>query len=308
MNVSEVSNFDKFKQRVSIVLGEIKRRLIYLLNCVERFGISGVAWWFRTYKQVDQLNSALVELRLKLTEKKISFLWLEDTFSQFIIPEEDLAHVYWYTDAHNKLENFKKHLVKQQNFDIKLLKPAMNELKFISQSDEFHRIYQLESIQKRVKEMYQELQQKITDQQSIEKEKIAIEKNQQLVEIAKEETRKEEAIAKSKMMENVKIKEKRLAIIEQKKQRLVEKEVTELKIKEQNEQAEIRAKEAEGERQEKLQDSYRELELEEKIKSMPLEELVEIVNRKIDKKQILTFFQLDQLSKLKHTIEEKKVE
>jgi len=308
MNVSEPSNFDKLKRRVSIALGEIQRRLIYLLSCVDRFGIPGVTWWFKTYKQIDQLNLALVELRLKLSEKEISLLWLEDTFSQFIIPEEDLSHVYWYTDAHHKLDNFKKHLVKKQKFDIKLLKLAMNELRFISQSNEFHKIYQLENIQQRVKEMYQELQQKITEQQSLEKEKIAIEKNQQSVEIAKEEAKREEAIAKSKMMENVKIKEKRLAIIEQKKQRMIEKEVTELQIKKQDEQAEISAREAERERQTKLQESYRELELEEKIKKMPLEELVEIVNRKIDKKQILTFVQLDQLSKLKHTIEEKKVE
>jgi len=306
--VNETSNFDKIKQRISISLGEIKRRLVYLLECIDRFGVSGLSWWFKTNQQIDQLNSELSELRIKLTQEEISFLWLEEVFSQFIILEEDLAHVYWYTDAHNKLENFKKHVINSQSFDTKLLKLAMNELKFISQSDEFHNIYQLENIQQRVKEMYQELQQKITEQQSLEKDKIELEKEQLSVAAAKAEAKKAEAIAKSKMMENVKIKEKRLAIIEQKKQRAVEKEVTELKIKEQNEQAEIRAKDSERERQAKLQDSYRELELEEKIKDMPLEELVEIVNHKIDKKQILTFVQLDQLSKLKHTIEEKKVE
>ena len=306
--MSEPSNFDKLKQRTSILLAKTKLRLVYLLGCIERFGVSGVSWWFKTHTQIEKLNLELSKLRLQLKEEDVNLLSVEDVFSQFTIPEEDLAHVYWYTDAYHKLNNFTKHLAKKQSFDIKLLKLAMNELKFISQSDEFHKIYQLEDIQQRVKEMYQELQQKITEQQSIEKEKLAVEKSQQSVDIAKEEAKKEEAITKGKMVENIKIKEKKLAIIEHKKRRIVEKEVAELKIKEQNEQAEIRAKEAETERQSKLQDSYRELEIKEKINNMPLEELIEILKRKIDKKQILTFIQLDQLSKLKHSIEEKKVE
>jgi len=108
------------------------------------------------------------------------------------------------------------------------------------------------------------------------------------------------------MMESMKVKEKRLAIIEEKKRQVAERETAEIKMMEQNGLAEIQAKQAESERQAELQRSYADLEVKEKIKELPLEELVEIVNQKIEQKKILTFIQLDQLSKLKHTIEDKK--
>ena len=184
----------------------------------------------------------------------------------------------------------------------------MNELKFIGQSTEFHQTYQLEAIQQRVNNMYQELQQKIVEQQSIEREKVEAEKHQHVAELARLETEKTAAIAKTKMMESVKIKEKRLAIIEDKKRILAEKEALALKIQEQNELAEIQAKQADRDRQSKLQESYQELELKEKMKELPLEEIIELVNSQIANKTILTFLQLDQLSKLKQTIEDKKAQ
>jgi len=304
--VSKSFDFEKLKQQMSVFINIARRKFAYLVDCINRFGFPGLSWWFKTQQQQDEFEIALADLRVELAAEKVSLLSVEKIFSDFIIPEEDLGHVYWYTDAHNKLEAFEKTLTEKNKFDIKQLQQVMNELKFIGQSDEFHHIYQLEDIQQRIKGMYQELQQKIVEQQSLERQKIETDKQQQVTGLAQADADKAASIAKAKMMEAVKIKEKRLAIIEDKKRQLAEKEVTELRIREQNEQAEIKAKEAEIERQTKLQESYRELELKEKLKELPLEELIEMVNYQIGHKKILTFIQLDQLSKLKSTIEEKK--
>ncbi len=304
--MSKSFDFEQLKHQISVFFDVARRKFAYLMDCINRFGLAGISWWFKTQRQEDEFKIALADLREELAGAKVCLLSVEKTFSDFIIPEEDLGHVYWYTDAHNKLASFEKTLADKYKFDIKQLQLAMNELKYIGQSQEFHQIYQLEDIQQRIKDMYQELQQKIVEQQSLERQKIEIDKQQQVANLAQADADKAAAVAKTKMMEAVKIKEKRLAIIEEKKRQLAEKETTELRIREQNEQAEIKAKEAEIERQSKLQASYRELEIKEKIKELPLEELIEMVNQQIEQKKILTFIQLDQLSKLKQTIEEKK--
>jgi hypothetical protein len=306
--VSDKVDFEKLKKQAAEMFANGKRKFAYLVECVNRFGASGISWWIKTHKQKDELEVALSDLRAELAQDDVQLSIVERVFGDFIIPEEDLGHVYWYTDAHNKLKKFEKELDQKQSFSVKLLQQAMNELKFIGQSDEFHQTYQLQAIQQRIKDMYQNLQQKIVDQQTLEREQVEADKQKNTVELARLEAEKAASLAKAKMMESVKVKEKRLAIIEEKKRALAEKEASEIKLKEQNELAEIKAKEAERERQAKLQDSYRELELKEKIKEMPLEEMIEMVNTQIAKKKILTFIQLDQLSKLKHTIEDKKAE
>lgn len=296
----------KIKKKLKEIRAIISKKLVYFVKCFNRFGIEGVAWWLKTHAEQDEFENALADLRNELSQEKVNLLLIEQTFLEFTIPEEDLGHVYWYTDAHNKLAKFESHLDKKQIVDVKLLKEAMNELKFIGQSNEFHEIYQLRDIQNRINAMYKELQSKIIEQQSLEKQKLQLESEKNEVAMAQAEADKAAAIAKTKMMEGVKIKEKRLAIIEEKKRQIAKKETAEIQMRERNELAEIGAKKAETERQAALQNSYKELELKEKIKELPLEELIEAVNQQIEQKKILTFIQLDQISKLKATIEEKK--
>ncbi|MBV1908747.1 MAG: hypothetical protein KUG78_05460 [Kangiellaceae bacterium] len=304
--MSNKFDFDKIKKQLAITYSDARRKFVYLMDCINRFGFSGIAWWLKTHKQKDSFELALEILRSELEKQTVSLDVVEKTFADFIVPEDDMGHVYWYTDAHKKLCKFESALDKSKGFSVKLLQDAMNELKFIGQSKEFHQLYQLEAIQQRVNDMYHELQQKIIDQQSIERDKIEADKQRHVSEIARQEAEKAASIAKAKMMESVKVKEKRLAIIEEKKRQQAEKEAAELKITEQRELAETSAKEAERERQAKLQESYRELELKEKMKELPLEEIIEMAHSQIVNKKILTFIQLDQLSKLKQTIEDKK--
>ncbi len=304
--MSKSVDFEQIKQKLLIFWDDVRRKISYLLVCINRFGVSGIAWWAKTHAQNDNFKLALASLQNELEAEEVNLLRVEETFLEFTVPEEDLGHVYWYSDAQKKLAAFEANLDRNHIIDVKLLQQAMNELKFISQSNDFHQTYQLEGIQNRISAMYHELQNKIVEQQSIEREKIALDKQKQVVALAEAETEKAAAIAKAKMMESMKVKEKRLAIIEEKKRQVAERETAEIKMMEQNGLAEIQAKQAESERQAELQRSYADLEVKEKIKELPLEELVEIVNQKIEQKKILTFIQLDQLSKLKHTIEDKK--
>jgi len=304
--VSKSDDFEQIKQKLLTFWAVVRQKFAYLLVCVNRFGSSGISWWLKTHAQQDEFELALTGLRTELQAEAVDLACIEKTFLEFIVPEEDLGHVYWYSDAHKKLAAFEANLERNHIVDIRLLQQAMNELKFIGQSDDFHQTYQLEDIQSRVNVMYQELQNKIIEQQSIDRERLEGDKQKQVLALAEVEAEKAASLAKAKMMESMKVKEKRLAMVEEKKRQLAEKETAEIRMKEQNELAEIQAKQAESERQAELQRSYGELEIKEKIKELPLEELVEIVNHKIAQKKILTFIQLDQLSKLRHTIEEKK--
>jgi len=306
LTVTKSVDFEQIKQKLLIFWAEAGRKFAYLLVCVNRFGLAGLHWWFKTQAQQDQFERALSQLRTDLSAEEVDLRCIEKTFLDFIVPEDDLGHVYWYSDAYKKLEAFESKLFRNKVVDIKLLQQAMNELKYIGQSNDFHQHYHLEDIQHRINVMYQELQAKIVEQQSIDRAKLESDKQNQVVALAEAEVAKAEAIAKAKMMESIKVKEKRLAIIEQKKMQLAEQDTAEIKRKEQNELAEIQAKQAESERQAALQKSYADLEVKEKVKELPLEELIEVVNQKIEHKKILTFIQQDQLSKLRHTIEEKK--
>ncbi len=305
--MSKAFDIDKLKQNCLILWAIVQHKYRYLTECISRFGGSGISWWLKTHQQQKEFETALKDLRKELADESVQLDLVEKVFAGFLIPEDDLGHVYWYTDAHNKLQAFEKKLEETSVVNVKMLKQAMNELKFIGQSDDFHRIYQLEDIQQRVKNMYQELQKKIAEQQSIEREKISVETQKNDAEKAASEAEKAAALAKAKTMESMKVKEKRLAIIEDKKRQQAEKELTELRIKEQNELAEQQAKSAEIARQEKLQESYRSLEIEEAIKGMPLEEMIELVNEKIENKHVFNFVQLDQLTKLKATIDNKEL-
>ncbi len=308
MKVSNTQEIDQIQSLDSSLLALTNRRLRYLGSCVRRFGIQGALWWFKTYQQQDSFNDALDRLRASLEKEQLSFVLIAETFSQFIIPEEDQGYVDWYVAAHNKLLRLEQSLDKDQHLNIDRLEAVISELKYISGADKFHETYQLGSIQQKVTLMYQQLQDTLNEQQLIEKQKLEVEKLKQQSNLARAEADKKEAEAKAKTMESVKEKERRLAIIEERKYKLAECEALELKAKELKLQEELEAKKADSERQEALQKSYQELELKESVKDIPLEELVEIVKKKIENKKILTFIQQDQLAKLKQTIESKNTE
>ncbi|MGB0495345.1 MAG: hypothetical protein ACPGJI_03230 [Kangiellaceae bacterium] len=304
--MSQKLDIDQIKEKLTNFGKLCQRKFGYLLKCINRFGISGVFWWIKTNAQHDDLNESIQDLLTSYEDPETPLNLVQQVLDNYKLPEEDLGHVMWYSDAHNKITLFQSTLEKKQKFDLSLLQSAMNELKYIGLANEFHQYYGLESLQQKVKSMYQDLQESINKHQAIDYQKLEAEKLQSEASLKQAETDKVKAKAKIKAMEAVKIKEKRIAIMENKKRKMAEIKLQELEIQKQSEQAEFAAKESEIKRQERLQESYRELEITEKIKEMPLEDLVSLLNTQVSKRKILTFTQLAQLDQLKQTIESKK--
>jgi len=304
--LSQKFDIDQVKINISEFGKLWQRKTAYLIECINRFGVKGSFWWLKTHGQNDDLLESIQDLLTSYEDPATPLNLVQQVLENYKLPEEDLGYVMWYSDAHNKLLSFQAVLEKKGNFDVSLLQLAMNELKYIGQANEFHYYYGLEALQKKVKIMYEELQESINKNQAQNHEKLKADKQQAELSLKQGELDKLKIKTKIKAMEAVKIKEKRMAIMENKKRKMAEIELAELEIKKQNEKAKFDAKEAEAKRQASLQESYRELELTEKIKGMPLEDLVKLVNMQIKNKQILTFIQLAQLDRLKETIELKK--
>ena len=122
--MSQKFDLDKFKQQARVVFDNVKRKCVYLIDCVNRFGLQGISWWFKTHQQRDVFLAALDRLRQELQKEDVKLLIVEQAFSEFTIPEDDLGHVIWYTDAHNKLIKFEKHLDETSEFNTKLLQQS----------------------------------------------------------------------------------------------------------------------------------------------------------------------------------------
>lgn len=279
--VNKSFDLDKIKKKTQEFGKTWQKKLNYLSESVSRSGVEGASLWLKSHHQIDELKDAVKDLLEASEEEGFQLLQVETTLKSFVLPEEDLGQAEWYRTASNLLEQFEKKLKEENIFDKKLLNSALNELKFISQANDFHHRYQIQPIQHKVNKVYQNLQKALTDYKANEKEKLKHQAEQDKLKAKALETEKAQAEAKKAMMENVKIKEKRLAIIEEKKRRVAEKEMLEAEQKHELEKTELMAKQAETERQAKLQDAYVDLQLEERIKGWSIPETLEILNQKL---------------------------
>ncbi|TQV72287.1 hypothetical protein FLL45_18895 [Aliikangiella marina] len=278
--VSKSFDLDEIKKRTAELSKTWQKKLNYLSESVSRSGMEGASHWLKSHHQIDDLKDALEDLLKASESEEFKLAQVETTFSSFVIPEEDMGQADWYRAASIQLEQFEKSLLEKKTFDKKQITSLINELKYISEANEFHERYQLQSIQAKVKNVYQNLVDALNEFKKIEREKFQQQKEQDKIQAARLQTEKAQAEAKKATMESVKIKEKRLAIIEEKKRLLAEKEKMELEGKQEIEMAEVKAKEAEHQRQAKLQDAYVDLQLEERMNSWSVAEVADILRRK----------------------------
>ncbi|TQV88151.1 hypothetical protein [Aliikangiella coralliicola] len=276
-------DFDEFKKKAAETGQTLQKKLNYLSESVSRSGMEGVTHWLKSHHQIDDLKAAINDLLAASEEETFTLLQVHTTFSSFVLPEEDSGQAEWYQTADSYLKNFEKSLVEDKVFNVKALQSALNELKFISQSTDFHQRYKIETIQEKVTQLYQTLQQALKDYKAIEKEKLSTKQDDDKLKAAELETRRAEAEAKKVMLENVKIKEKRLTILEEKKRRIAEKELLEKQAEQQLKDSEIQAKQAEVDRQAKLQDAYVDLQLEEKLARWEVNDYVNKLRNKLEK-------------------------
>lgn len=280
--VSKSFDLDEIKKKTAEFSKTWQKKLNYLSDSVSRSGMEGATHWLKSHHQIDELKAAIKDLLEASQEESFQLLQVETTLKSFVLPEEDLGQAEWYRTASSLISQFEKKLVEEGIFDKKLITSALKELKFISEASDFHHRYELQPIQHKVNQVYQTLQKALTDYKANEKEKLKYQAEQDKLKAKELDTKKSQAEAKKAMMENVKIKEKRLAIIEEKKRRVAEKEMLEAEQKHEMEKTELMAKQAETERQAKLQDAYVDLQLEEKIKGWSVTEILEILNNKLE--------------------------
>jgi hypothetical protein len=278
----ESNDTEDFKQRTKAFIELSRKKLTQVYAAYNESGMEGVKHWAKTQHQIDDFKAALDELIIDSESDDFLLLQVDTTFSSFIVSEEDKGQAEWYKAAHQYITLFEDKLNQENHFDIKTLKLAVKELNFISQANHFHQKYGLEAIQKKVTKMYQSLQQSIKEFQANEKERLAHASEQEKTKAAELAAEKAKADAKTAMLESVKVKEKRLAISEEKKKRLAEKELLIEQDKQRELEVERQAKLAEQERQAKLQDSYLELQVEEKLSHLSLSELIQKMTDKLD--------------------------
>lgn len=293
-------NLKQIQKQTSKLVKRWQKKWQSLSRLTSRFGAQGASIWLKSHHQLEQFEAAINELLIASEQEDFSLLQVDTTLSSFILPEEDLAQAEWYRAAHCYLQEFEDLLQEKRLFDLKKLQAAQNELKFISQSNEFHQRYGIESIQQKVTDVYQSLQQTILDYKTAQQEEVKLQKEKGELKAKKFAAKKAEAEAKTAMMENIKVKENRLLIIEQKKKRIAEKELLEAQSKKQLEQAELQAQNAEQERQAKLQDAYIDLQLEEKIAQWTLDDFIDLFSKKLSQ-QSLNGFQQEKLKTLLNT-------
>ncbi len=274
-------DFKELKQNAIIFGKTWQKKLVYLNESLSRSGMEGANHWLKSHHQIEQLNEAIQELVTKAKEDDFSLLLVETTFSCFTLPEEDKGQAEWYLSAHNYLTSFQQSLTEKNEFNIKTLQSAANELKFISEANEFHQRYKIEVIQQKVAKMYQEILKSIQEYQVNQKQNTATIKAQDKIKIAEIEEKKTQAQAKIAMAETIKVKEKRLAIIEEKRRLVAEKELVESQEAQQKEMAELEIKQAEVARQAKLQDDYIKLQIEEALSKLQIEELIRLFSEKL---------------------------
>ena len=284
--VSKSFDLDEIKKRTAEFSKTWQKKLSYLSESVSRSGMEGASHWLKSHHQIDEFKEALEGLLEASEADDFRLAQVETTFSSFVIPEEDMGQADWYRAASVQLDQFEKSLIEKNKFDKRQIISLINELKYISEASDFHERYQIQSIQTKVKHVYQSLIDALEEHKKAEREKIELKKQEEKNNAAKLQTEKAQAEAKKAMMDSVKVKEKRLAIIEEKKRLLAEKEKIEIENKQEIEMAEINAKEAEHQRQAKLQDAYVDLQLEEKINGWSVAEIADLLQKKASSSEL----------------------
>ncbi len=280
--MSQSIDLDKLKQRTEAVSKSWKKKITHLSNAVSRNGIDGVQYWLKSQHQVEELEDALSDLKQAALQADFSFLQVHTTLSSFILPKEDTDHAEWYLTANNLIESFYKKLTSENSVDLILLKRIVKELQFISKADDFHLRYQLTELQQEVTNLYQQLQDTLSELKKIEKDKLQISIEKEKTKQAELETKKADTLAKKAMLESMKMKEKRIAIMEEKRRQVANKEASIERQKVLDKEEDARAKQEEINRQAKLQESYLELQLEEKIASWDLSTLIAKAQLKLE--------------------------
>ena len=121
----------------------------------------GFIWWLKTHSQKLALDKALEELLQEARKPDFQLDKVSQVFAKFKLKADDAGQVQWYQDAHDQLINCQQQLENASTLKPKMIKPALTELRFISEADQFHQHFQLQPLQRRVRDMYEAITERL---------------------------------------------------------------------------------------------------------------------------------------------------
>jgi len=222
----------------------------------------GFLWWLKTHKQKLAFDQALEELLQEARKKNFQLDRVTQVFSQFIIKKDDAGQVQWYQDAHDQLINCEQQLQAASFLKPNMVKSALTKLRFISEADQFHEYFKLQPLQRRVRDMYESITErldvllKITKNKTLEhKTELDVREQEAKLQLAVELSRQTEAQLKQEEAALKKIETERDLIDHQR-------DAEEEAWKRDSEERKLRLEETQQKHQMELQNSFGDLQLE----------------------------------------------
>lgn len=251
--------WNKFSAKISDSIADARKNIVYLSSELKTNPTDGLSWWLKNKHQYEQVDQALRTLHSKIETTDFCLLDVYVFFTSFNFRDDDIAHAEWYQQAQNNIQALDKRLDAGDLIVPGIFRGVLNELRYISEADAFHKRWGLTSLQSKVQTMYEQLLEKVellkttaSDAQFIQKKQLVIE--QKRLELEKIKAQKEALqIQKEKalLLKEKVIEERQLREI-RRQEHLEEQKL--FQLKEQKEQAEAEAK-----RKEELQSSYADL-------------------------------------------------
>ncbi|PCJ49021.1 MAG: hypothetical protein COA74_07075 [Gammaproteobacteria bacterium] len=121
----------------------------------------GFFWWLQTHRQKLALEQAMEELLKNARKPDFQLNQVTETLLSFKLKKDDVGQAKWYQDAHSQLLNCQKTLDGASILKREMIKPALTELKYISEAEQFHQYFHLQPMQRRVRDMYEAITERL---------------------------------------------------------------------------------------------------------------------------------------------------
>jgi len=249
------------KSRMRLIWSIFLQKFQHLVQEISEDPSGGFSWWLKTHKQKPSFDEALVRLRQSARKPDFQLDEVTRVFSQFILKDDDAGQAQWYQDAHEKLLLCQQQLEEATVLKLDMVKPALTELRFISEADQFHEYFQLQPLQRRVRDMYEAIIKRLDI--LLEDTKKKSQQHKLELDIRQKEAEAKRAAEDAKHSKN-KLKKERAALKKAKKERQLldsQKDAEDAAWQREEAERKLKIQEAQHLQQQALQASFEALEI-----------------------------------------------
>ena len=260
--IPENPPINKVKASISRFWSVFLQKTKHLLQELSDDPTGGFFWWLKTHKQKLALDEALEKLKQDARKPGFQLDRVTEVMLKFKLKKDDAGQAQWYQDAHNQLIKCQLRLAETTILTTEIIKPALTELRFISEADQFHQQFQLQPLQRSVREMYEAIIERIDtlikdnkNKKLEHKTELDVREQEAKAQQAAELTRQHEVLMQKEAAELKKVEAER-ALLDQ--QRDAEEESFKRDVAERQ----LRLQETQQKHQMELQNSFSNLQLE----------------------------------------------